>query len=193
VTGDDVVLRPYADTLADGAPPPPGLQFASRSAFVDRESVPAVLQILAEVRASERSPFIAVRSVGGAVSRVPAGATAYAHRRAELMLVTTSAGPAPAVEAARPALDAIWGRLAPHISGAYGNFLATATEADVAAMYPLPTRARLAAVKRQYDPATCSPAITTSGRSTRRARPCMPNGGTGHGEFSLCPGSQASA
>ena len=71
VTGDDIALQPYADTLADGAPPPPGLQFALRSAFVDKESVPEVLQILAEVRASERSPFIAVRSVGGAVSRVP--------------------------------------------------------------------------------------------------------------------------
>ena len=68
---DDVALQPYADTLADGTPPPPGLQFALRSAFVDKESVPEVLQILAEVRASERSPFIAVRSVGGAVSRVP--------------------------------------------------------------------------------------------------------------------------
>ncbi len=68
---DDVALQPYADTLADGTPPPPGLQFALRSAFVDKESVPEVLQILAEVRASERSPLIAVRSVGGAVSRVP--------------------------------------------------------------------------------------------------------------------------
>ena len=68
---DDVAPQPYAGTLADGTPPPPGLQFALRSAFVDKESVPEVLQILAEVRASERSPFIAVRSVGGAVSRVP--------------------------------------------------------------------------------------------------------------------------
>jgi FAD/FMN-containing dehydrogenase len=114
--------------------------------------VPAVLQILAEVRASERSPFIAVRSVGGAVSRVPAGAAAYAHRQAELMFVTTAAGPAPAVEAARPAVAAIWERLAPHLSGAYGNFLSTATDADVEAMYPGPIRARLAAIKRQYDP-----------------------------------------
>ena len=100
VIDDDVALQPYADTLADGAPPPPGLQFALRSAFVDKESVPEVLQILAEVRASERSPFIAVRSVGGAVSRVPDDATAYAHRQAELMFVTTTAGPKPVVEAA---------------------------------------------------------------------------------------------
>jgi hypothetical protein len=56
---------------------------------------------------SERSSFIAVRSVGGAVSRVPDDTSAYAHRRAELMFVTTSAGPKPVVEAARPALGAI--------------------------------------------------------------------------------------
>ena len=152
VTGDDVALEPYADTLMDGTSPPPGIQFVPRSAFVDKESVPEVMQILAEVRASERSPFIAVRSVGGAVSRVPDDATAYAHRQAELMVVTTAAGPKPVVEAARPALEAMWGRLAPHVNGAYANFLASATEEDVAAIYPTATYERLAAVKRQYDP-----------------------------------------
>jgi FAD/FMN-containing dehydrogenase len=142
----------YADTLADGTPPPPGLVFEIRSAFVGQESVSEVLQILAEVRASERSPFIAVRSVGGAVSRVPGDATAYAHRGAELMFVTTSAGPEPVVEAARPALEAIWARLAPHVGGAYANFLSSATAADVAAIYPPEVCHRLAAVKRRYDP-----------------------------------------
>jgi FAD/FMN-containing dehydrogenase len=152
VTGDDVALQPYADTLVEGATPPPAIQFVIRSAFVDQESVPEVLQILAEVRASEQSPFISVRSVGGAVSRVPADATAYAHRQAELMFVTTSAGPKLVVEAARPALEEIWGRLAPHVNGAYANFLTSATEEDVAAIYPTQTHKRLAAVKRQYDP-----------------------------------------
>ncbi len=152
VTGDDIALKPYADTLEDGGTPPAGLQFVPRSAFVDKESVPEVLQLLVEIRASERSPFIAVRSVGGAVSRVPDHATAYAHRHAELMLVTVLAGPKPLVEAARPALEAIWRRLAPHVNGAYANFLASATEEDVATIYPRETYERLAAVKRRYDP-----------------------------------------
>ncbi|MEU7855899.1 FAD-binding oxidoreductase [Nonomuraea sp. NPDC049141] len=149
---DDVALKPYADTLVDGATPPPGIQLVTRSAFVDKESVSEALRILTEVGASAGSPFIAVRSVGGAVSRVPDDATAYAHRRAELMFVSTVAGPQPVVEAARPALEAIWGRLAPHVNGAYANFLAAATEEDVAAIYPTATYERLAAVKRQYDP-----------------------------------------
>jgi FAD/FMN-containing dehydrogenase len=152
VIGDDVALRSYEDTLEEGAVPPPGLRFVPRSAFVDTESVPDVLQILAEVRASEGSPFITVRSVGGAVSQVPADATAYAHRQAELMVVTLVAGPQPVVEAARPALEALWDRLAPHVNGAYANFHAPATVDDVAAIYPAKTYQRLAMVKRRYDP-----------------------------------------
>ncbi|MBE1582831.1 FAD-binding oxidoreductase [Nonomuraea angiospora] len=152
VIDDDVALKPYADTLVDGAIPPPGIRLVTRSAFAGEESVPEVLRILAEVGASEGSPLIAVRSVGGAVSRVADDATAYAHRGAELMFVTTVLGPEPVVEAARPALEAIWARLAPHVNGAYANFLASATEEDVAAVYPAGTYERLAAVKRQYDP-----------------------------------------
>jgi hypothetical protein len=152
VVDDEVALTPVADLLVDGMTPPPGIQLATRSAFVDKESVSEVLQILAEVGTSAGSPIISVRSVGGAVSRVADDATAYAHRQAELMFVTTTIGPKPVVDAARPGLDAIWGRLAPHVNGAYANFLATATEEDVAAVYPSETYQRLAAVKRQYDP-----------------------------------------
>ena len=93
VLHDDVVLKPYADTLMDGAILPPGLQIVARSAFVDPGSVADVVRILTEVAATAGSPFLVVRSVGGAVSRVPDDATAYAHRKAELMIATTSAGP----------------------------------------------------------------------------------------------------
>jgi FAD/FMN-containing dehydrogenase len=149
---DDVALEPYADILVDGTKPPPGIQIAVRSAFVGKESVPVVLHVLAEARASRGSPLIALRSLGGAVSRVPDDATAYAHRQAELMVVTTAAGSKTAVEAARPDREAIWRILAPHVNGAYANFLATASEEDVAAIYPMQTYERLAEVKRRYDP-----------------------------------------
>ncbi|GAA2207558.1 FAD-binding oxidoreductase [Nonomuraea monospora] len=152
VIDDDVALRPYGDILVEGVIPPPGIRFAPRSGFAGEESVPAVLRILAEAGAAQGAPAISVRSLGGAVSHVPEEATAYAHRGAELMIVTTTAGPGPVVEAARPALDALWGRLAPHVTGAYANFLGSATEADVAAVYPERTYERLAAVKREFDP-----------------------------------------
>jgi FAD/FMN-containing dehydrogenase len=152
VTGDTVALRRYEDTLVDGVIPPAGTQFVPRSAFAGPDSVPEVLRILAGAGASEHAPFISVRSVSGAVSRVPVGVTAYAHRQAELMIMTTAAGPAPLVEATRPAVEAVWRRLAPHVSGAYANFLASATELDVAAVYPARTYQRLVEIKRRYDP-----------------------------------------
>jgi hypothetical protein len=55
------------------------------------------------------------------------------------------------VEATRPALDAIWRRLGPHVTGAYANFLSRATDEEVAAVYPAETRKRLAEVKHRYD------------------------------------------
>ena len=152
VVSDSVTQKPYAEILVDGMTPPPGIQLVTRSGFAEKESVPEVLRILAEVGTSEGSPIMAVRSVGGAVSRVADDATAYAHRQAELMFATNVIGPPPALAAARPHFDAIWARLAPHVSGAYANFMASATEDDVAAIYPAETYQRLAAVKRQYDP-----------------------------------------
>ncbi|MEV0716885.1 FAD-binding oxidoreductase [Asanoa sp. NPDC050611] len=152
VVEDDVALKPYAETLVDGVVPPPGLRIVNRSAFVDRDSETEALRILAAAGAADHPPFIAVRSVGGAVARVPDDATAYAHREAELMFVTTTAGPPPVVDAARPGLDAIWASLTPHIDGLYANFLSTATDEDIAAIYPPETYQRLSAVKRQYDP-----------------------------------------
>jgi FAD/FMN-containing dehydrogenase len=152
VIDDDIALKPYADILVDGAVPPPGIQLVTRNAFADKASVPDVLRILTEIATAERSPVIAIRSIGGAVSRVADDATAYAHRQAELMFAITAIGPEPVIAAGRPGLDAIWARLAPHVNGAYANFLSTATEDDLAAIYPAETYQRLAAVKRQYDP-----------------------------------------
>ncbi len=152
VVSDDVALTAYADVLEEGAIPPPGLQFATRNAFVDKESVADALRIAAEAAAVEGSPFIGLRSLGGAVARVPDDATAYAHRQAELMLVTLTAGPPPVVAAARPRVDALWAALAPHVNGAYANFLSQVTDDEVAAIYPAETRQRLAAIKRRYDP-----------------------------------------
>jgi FAD/FMN-containing dehydrogenase len=149
---DDVAPTPYADTLADGATPPPGLQVVTRNAFVEAASVPAVLEVVIDAVAAGQPPVIGLRSVGGAVASVPADATAYAYRHAELLIATVTAGPPAVVEATVPALDALWGRLAAHVDGAYANFLTSATAADVAAIYPAATFARLAAVKREYDP-----------------------------------------
>ena len=152
VLQDDVALKPYGDILEEGLVPPPGLEFWTRSAFAEAGSAAKVMQILADVATTEGSPIIGLRSVGGAVSRVPDDATAYAHRAAQLMLVTTSIGPRPAIDAARPRLAEVWEDLGPHVSGAYANFMTTADADDVAAVYPDETYQRLAEVKGRYDP-----------------------------------------
>ncbi|WP_285105290.1 FAD-binding oxidoreductase [Promicromonospora sp. MEB111] len=152
VIEDDVTLMDYADVLVEGGTPPPGIHVIAHDGLVDHESVQETLRILAEAGTSAGSPSISIRSLGGAMARVPSDATAYAHRGAELMVTTFTGGPAPVIEAARPVLDGLWGKLAPHLSGAYANFLTTADETDVTAVYPTATYERLAAVKRRYDP-----------------------------------------
>ncbi|NUR99117.1 MAG: FAD-binding oxidoreductase, partial [Kribbellaceae bacterium] len=137
------------EVLVDGAVPPPGIQLVTRSAFVDKDSVPEVLRILAAAGTSQGAPVIAIRSVGGAVSEIPENATAYAYRQAELMFITTTVGPPPVIEATRPAREQLWGTLAPHVNGAYANFL---SDRDVTDVYPAATYQRLAEIKREYDP-----------------------------------------
>jgi FAD/FMN-containing dehydrogenase len=148
---DEVTRRPYGDIL-EAATPPPGLRFLIRSGFAEPQSAPEVARILAEVGASERSPILGLRSVGGAVSRVAPDATAYPHRSASVLVTTAVVGPPPAVDAARPAVSGVWESLAPHVTGAYANFLSDADPEDVAAAYPAATYRRLAEVKRRYDP-----------------------------------------
>lgn len=152
VLSDSVRLQPYREVLEEGVVPPPGIDFWTRSAFVEGEAVDEALEILARVAASERPPIVTLRTVGGAVARVDEHATAYAHRTAELMVATTLIGPGPVVDSARPAMRAVWDRLAPHVRGAYANFLTDAGEEEVSAIFPGETFGRLASVKRAYDP-----------------------------------------
>jgi FAD/FMN-containing dehydrogenase len=152
VLQDDVSLKPYGDVLEEGMVPPPGIRFLARNAFADRDSVPQVLQTLTDLATTARPPVIAIRSVGGAVARVREDATAYAHRSAEVMAVVTFIGPDPVIEAAEPVMAQLWDELGPHVSGAYANFLTSATDEDVARVYPAETYQRLASVKQAYDP-----------------------------------------
>lgn len=149
---DDVALTPYAAVLEEGAVPPPGIGFAVRSGFASASGSADALAILADTGSRAGSPIIALRALGGAVSRVGGDATAYAHRDAALLVVTSLIGPPPALEAGRPHLDALWGRLDPHVFGAYANFHTGTEAADVAAIYPGTTYGRLAEAKRRWDP-----------------------------------------
>ena len=148
VAADEVRVVPYAGVL-DETRMPPGMRVQMRNAFfrrLDNERATAVAGLFRDGAAVE------LRSLGGAFGRVPADATAFAHRDASVFLVAgTMLPPGAPNEAADKAL-ATWPAVAAQASGAYTGFSGQATDAAVAAAYPAATYQRLAAVKRRYDP-----------------------------------------
>ncbi len=152
VAADEVRLVPYAGVL-DEARMPPGMRVRIRNAFfrrLDDERAAAAAGLFRDGAAVE------LRSLGGAFGRVPADATAFAHRDATVLLVAaTMLPPGAAPEPAGNAL-AGWPAVAAQATGAYTGFLGAAigseAGAEVAAAYPAATYRRLAAVKRRYDP-----------------------------------------
>ena len=94
-----------------------------------------------------------LRVLGGAMARVPADATAFAHRGRRVMAaigaVYEHAEEDPVHEAWIADFAAALRQGEP---GVYVNFLGDEGEARVREAYPGPTWDRLAAVKRRYDP-----------------------------------------
>ncbi|HYF72470.1 MAG TPA: FAD-binding protein, partial [Nocardioides sp.] len=143
--------RRYAEVL-EQAQRPPGMRPAVRNALVpalDDDVVSAI------VRAHQNPApnAVAVRGLGGAFGRVPVDATAFAHRDAEAMVVGMVLLPETASEAEVDDALVPWRSVAAHGTGAYVGFQGSAAPEDLAAAYPPATYARLAAVKRSYDPA----------------------------------------
>jgi FAD/FMN-containing dehydrogenase len=145
----EVSERPYADVLEE-AQHPPGLRVVAHNTLVDAVDDDIVARVAHGFSAARQPTVVSLRSLGGAVARVPAEATAFAHREAEAMVLTGAFLPADAGDEAVEAAVAPWRDLP---GGAYVNFLSTATEADLAKAYPAATWARLAEAKRAYDPA----------------------------------------
>ena len=143
---------PYADLF----PPeqPPRAFSAIRTLFLEHVDAPAADTILERIRASTaQMPAVQLRVLGGAVSRVPADATAYAHRSSRIMAnvaaMYAAPGEGPEHEAWAHETAAA---LRQGDDGAYVNFLGDEGEERVRAAYPGRTWDRLAAVKRRYDP-----------------------------------------
>jgi FAD/FMN-containing dehydrogenase len=127
---------------------------AHRSLFLDTLDDAAVDAIL-ERASHPSSPFAItqVRVLGGAMARVPADATAFAHRGASVLvtLITPFHDPAE-LEQHEAWTQAYYEALAPGATGVYSNFLEDEGEARIHEAYPGATYERLAEVKRHYDP-----------------------------------------
>jgi FAD/FMN-containing dehydrogenase len=94
-----------------------------------------------------------IRVLGGAMARVPADATAFAHRTRRLMVNVAALYARPEDAATYEAwVDEFAAALRPDSTGVYVNFMGDEGAARVREAYPGATWDRLAAIKRRYDP-----------------------------------------
>jgi FAD/FMN-containing dehydrogenase len=134
---------------------PAGAQNYFTSALLDRLDDDAIDTLLAQ-HAAGQAPVreLHLHHGGGAMARVPADATAFAHRSVPYVLNIIARSPDRAgfeehagwARATHQAMDP-WST-----GGAYVNFTSDPAEDRIRASYPPDTYARLVAVKERYDP-----------------------------------------
>jgi FAD/FMN-containing dehydrogenase len=122
--------------------------------FVDTVDREVAGTILRHLEASDAAVRVAqLRVLGGAMARVPADATAFAHRHSRIMVNLAAFYDGPADKARRQAwVDDFAAALRQGDGGAYVNFLGDEGPEAVRRAYPGPTWDRLVEVKRRYDP-----------------------------------------
>jgi FAD/FMN-containing dehydrogenase len=122
--------------------------------FVDTIDRHAAETILEHLRASDAPIRVAqLRVLGGAMARVPADATAFAHRGSKIMVNVASSYQGPDDQPVRQAwVDEFAAALQQGDYGAYVGFLGDEGPGRVHQAYPPATWERLAAVKARYDP-----------------------------------------
>jgi FAD/FMN-containing dehydrogenase len=113
----------------------------------------AVDTILEAYAAAPPASMVQLRVLGGVMGRVPAEATAFAHRGAAVQVAIINAFPEPGMLDGATAWNrSLFAALEPKGNGVYANFLEDEGEARIRQAYPGGTYERLAQVKRRYDP-----------------------------------------
>jgi FAD/FMN-containing dehydrogenase len=151
---DAVTPIPYRLMYAAEGPDPARVRMATRSMFLDELDARAAATIFERMQA-QPSPTTAVqiRVLGGAMARVRADASAFAHRDRSMM-VTFVANHQDADQAASHeawVADSLTA-LSPAARGVHVSFLGDEGDARVHEAYPADTYKRLATIKRRYDP-----------------------------------------
>jgi FAD/FMN-containing dehydrogenase len=126
----------------------------TRTMFIDHVDRPVAALILDRLAASDAKMRAAqLRVLGGAIARVPAEATAYAHRSSKIMVNVAVFVDGPGDKPRRKAWATEFAdALHQGDDGAYVNFIGDEGVDRVHAAYPGATWDRLAAIKARYDP-----------------------------------------
>jgi FAD/FMN-containing dehydrogenase len=151
---DMVEPMPYAGLFQGGDDEFEVVEESARSLFCDTVDAAAAKAVVEHLGASTAPMAVAqLRVLGGAMARVPAEATAFAHRHRRIM---AAVGCVYEQAADRPANDAWADRFAAALRqgdpGVYVNFLGDEGPERVRQAYPGATWDRLVEVKRRYDP-----------------------------------------
>lgn len=126
---------------------------ASRTMYADTIDLGKATAILERLEASTAMMAVTqLRVLGGAMARVPAADTAYAHRARRVMINVAAVYQEPEQAAAHEAWVADLSGVLQDGDGAYINFLNADGESRIREAYPGDTWDRLQAIKRRYDP-----------------------------------------
>jgi FAD/FMN-containing dehydrogenase len=118
---------------------------------VDRATAETIMDRLEALDAPMRA--VQLRTLGGAIARVPDDATAYAHRASEIMVNVAAFYEGDHDKPQKQAwIEELMAAIHQSDDGAYVNFVGDEGEARVRAAYPGDTYGRLAEIKRRYDP-----------------------------------------
>jgi FAD/FMN-containing dehydrogenase len=125
-----------------------------RSLFLEALDDGAVEAIVARMNAAATpQTMFQVRVLGGAMARVDADDTAFAHRDAAVLVTIMAGYEDPADRGTQRAwADGLLAEISGRASGVYANFLEAEGDARVREAYPTATYDRLAAIKLRYDP-----------------------------------------
>jgi Berberine and berberine like len=159
-------LRALADPIADmvqpmpyaGMFPPEEEEYhptaVARTMLIDTVDRDVAATIMRYLEASDAAIRVAqLRVLGGAMARVPADATAFAHRTSRIMVNLAAFYDGPKDRAVRQAwVDEFAAALHQGDSGAYVNFLGDEGPDQVRNAYPGATWDRLVEIKRRWDP-----------------------------------------
>ena len=152
---DAVAPMPYPDIYQFTAELAKPHAASIRMMFADELSDATLDATLAAMEQAS-SPFSLVhfRGLGGAMARVPAEATAFAHRQRRYFVAIIGIWLDATEDAAvhQAWTEDLWGVFHPEGRGVYVNFLENEGEGRVRDAYPPATYARLAAIKRRWDP-----------------------------------------